>query len=108
MINPEKLREAILEKLTKVIDPETGVDVVRMRLIEDLVVNENGHVRYKFRPSSPLCPIAVPLSLAIMLTVSAVEGVTEQELEVVGYIQAEKLTEQLRQILVEKEFLGRS
>ena len=36
MNDPEKLREAILERLARVIDPETGVDVVRMRLIENL------------------------------------------------------------------------
>ena len=34
------LREAILAKLGEVIDPETGVDVMRMRLIEDLQVDE--------------------------------------------------------------------
>jgi metal-sulfur cluster biosynthetic enzyme len=62
MSDPDQIRAAILEKLATVIDPETGVDVVRMRLIEDLAVGENGRVCYKFRPSSPLCPIAIPLS----------------------------------------------
>jgi metal-sulfur cluster biosynthetic enzyme len=53
MINQEKLHKAVLDKLSSVIDPETGVDVVRMRLIEDLTINEKGYVSYKFRPSSP-------------------------------------------------------
>jgi metal-sulfur cluster biosynthetic enzyme len=35
MTSPEELRQAILQRLSAVIDPETGVDVVRMRLIED-------------------------------------------------------------------------
>lgn len=95
-----ELRAAILKRLSRVIDPETGVDVVHMRLIEDLAVDENGHVSYKFRPSSPLCPIAIPLSLAIKLAVSEVEGVTSQDLEIVGYIQAEELTESLRQLML--------
>jgi metal-sulfur cluster biosynthetic enzyme len=102
MVNPEELREAILEKLRQVIDPETGVDVVRMRLIEDLTVNKDGHVALRFRPSSPLCPIAIPLSLAIKLAIDEVEGVTGQDLEVIGYIQAEKLTELLRQLILEE------
>ena len=55
MNDPEKLREAILERLARVIDPETGVDVVRMRLIENLTVDGQGRVNYTFRPSSPLC-----------------------------------------------------
>jgi metal-sulfur cluster biosynthetic enzyme len=99
MKNLEMLREAILEKLGEVIDPETGVNVVRMRLIEDLLVDEQGQVQYKFRPSSPLCPIAVPLSLMIQNAVASVPGVTGQDMEIVGYIQAEELTALLREML---------
>ena len=69
MNDPMDLYQAILEKLSQVIDPETGVDVVRMHLIEDLTVDAFGRVKYKFRPSSPLCPIAIPLSMAIQETV---------------------------------------
>lgn len=99
MTNPEKLHEAILEKLSTVIDPETGVDVVRMRLIEDLMVDENGRVSYKFRPSSPLCPIAVPLSLMIQKAVAEVDGVSGQELQIVGYLRAEELTRWIQEAL---------
>ncbi|HHS98207.1 MAG TPA: DUF59 domain-containing protein [Chloroflexi bacterium] len=96
MTDPNTLREAVLRRLSSVIDPETGVDVVRMRLIEDLEVSEEGVVRYKFRPSSPLCPIAVPLALSIRDAVAEVEGVTRQEIEVVGYIKADELSDLLR------------
>ncbi len=78
MINKKKLHEAIMEKLSTVIDPETNVDVVRMRLIEDLQVDANGHVSYTFRPSSPLCPIAVSLSNEIQMAVADVPGVTHR------------------------------
>jgi metal-sulfur cluster biosynthetic enzyme len=82
-----ELKEAIVERLRDVIDPETGVDVVRMRLIEELDVDgETGRVRLKFRPSSPLCPLAVHLALGIRDAVAEVPGVTEQEIEVVGYV----------------------
>lgn len=101
MVDPEKLRLRIFDRLSKVIDPETGVDVIRMRLIEDLEVNEDGFVTYKFRPSSPLCPIAVPLSLDIRHAVSEVEGVTGQDLQVVGFALGEELTAMLRAALEE-------
>jgi len=103
MKDPERLRAAILKRLSQVIDPETSVDVVRMRLIEDLAVDGNGRVAYRFRPSSPLCPIAVPLSLAIKLAIDEVEGVTAQDLEVVGYLQAEELTILLRGLTEEPQ-----
>jgi metal-sulfur cluster biosynthetic enzyme len=102
MSTPEQLRATILQHLSSVIDPETGVDVVRMRLIEDLTVDEGGRVSYKFRPSSFLCPIAVPLSIAMQQAVSEVEGVTEQNMEIVGYIQAEELTTLIKQAVNSK------
>jgi metal-sulfur cluster biosynthetic enzyme len=104
MIDPEQLRVAILEKLAKIIDPETGVDVVRMRLIEDLQVDEGGYVSYTFRPSSVFCPIAVPLSLDIQHAVAEVAGVTGQDAEIVGFIQAEELTAWLKLALSAQQF----
>jgi metal-sulfur cluster biosynthetic enzyme len=92
-----ELKHRITEGLKQVIDPETNVDVVRMRLIEDLQVDsDTGCVRYKFRPSSPLCPLAVTLVLNIREAVARVPGVMEQEIEVVGYVGAEELNAMLR------------
>ncbi len=86
------LEQAVLEKLRQVIDPETGADVVRMRLIEELKADsQTGQVRYRFQPSSPLCPLAVPLALSIRDAVAGVPGMKEQQIEVVGYVGAEEL-----------------
>ena len=99
MNNSASIHAAIIQRLASVIDPETGVDVVRMRLIEDLRVDEHGRVAYRFRPSSPLCPIAIPLSLEVHRVIAQVEGVTDQDCEIVGYIQAEELTALIKQAL---------
>jgi metal-sulfur cluster biosynthetic enzyme len=92
------LKEDIIERLREVIDPETGVDVIRMRLIEGLRVDgDTGRVSYRFRPSSPLCPLAVPLALDIRRAVAEVPGVTEQEIEVLGYVGADELNALLKE-----------
>lgn len=88
----DALREAIIERLRTVIDPETNADVVRMRLVQDLSVDDQGQVSYTFRPSSPLCPIALPLALMIRQAVAEVPGVTGQQVTVEGYVEAETLT----------------
>jgi metal-sulfur cluster biosynthetic enzyme len=98
MSDPQALREAILTRLSTVIDPETGVDVVRMRLIEELKVDDAGGVSYTFRPSSPLCPIAVFLAMSIKAAVAEVPGVEGQTIKVVGYVQAEELTKLINQL----------
>ncbi|NLF00453.1 MAG: DUF59 domain-containing protein [Anaerolineales bacterium] len=96
MTDPADVRVALLARLAQVVDPETGVDVLRMRLVEDLTVDEHGFVRYRFRPSSPFCPLAVPLALAIHNAVAEVEGVSGQQAEVVGYVKADEVTAMLR------------
>ena len=95
MMETDTLHKTILNQLSTVIDPGTGVDVVRMRLVEGLMVDGEGVVRYKFRPSSPLCPLAVSLALSIRQAVMEVEGVTDQEIEVVGHVRAAELNAML-------------
>ena len=87
------LREAVIERLREVIDPETNADVIRMRLIKDLEIYPEGSVSYTFQPSSPLCPIAVFLATQIKQAVAEVPGVTAQKIKVEGYIAKEELTE---------------
>jgi len=103
MINSETIHQAIIEQMSKVIDPETGVDVVRMRLVEDLKVDETGRVSYTFHPSSPLCPIAVPLANSIQQAVASVPGVTSQDVKVVGFILSDELMELLKRALEDWE-----
>lgn len=88
-----KLEEAILDQMRQVIDPETHVDVVRMRLVENLIVRQDGQVSYTFHPSSPLCPVAVFLAQQIKNAVAQVPGVTRQTITIEGYVAAEQLTE---------------
>jgi metal-sulfur cluster biosynthetic enzyme len=99
MKSSNALKEIILERLTKVIDPETGIDVVRMQLVQTLTVDEDGNVSYQFRPSSPLCPIAVPLVVSILEAIQEIQGVRKQDIEVVDYIQADELNRMLKSIL---------
>ncbi|MBN2556560.1 MAG: DUF59 domain-containing protein [Anaerolineales bacterium] len=87
------LKDRVLSALQEVIDPETGIDVVRMRLIENLEAEPDGRVRYTFHPSSPFCPMAVYLALQIKTAVKMVPGVVDQEIAVEGYIEQEKLTQ---------------
>jgi metal-sulfur cluster biosynthetic enzyme len=103
MTNAKALHKAIFERLSMVIDPETGVDVVRMRLIEDLIVNKDGHVSYTFRPSSAFCPMAVPLADAIQRAVAEVPGVIAQDVKVIGFALSDELMALLRQALEDRQ-----
>jgi metal-sulfur cluster biosynthetic enzyme len=91
------LRIQVIDALSEVIDPETGLDVIRMRLVEDVTVDDAGVVHYVFRPSSPFCPLAVSLALSMRDAVAAVHGITGQKAKVVGYIHAAELNAMLQE-----------
>lgn len=85
------LEDAIWERLRSVIDPETNMDVVRMRLVENLWADALGKVRYTFRPSSFVCPIATLLAVNIKKAVAEVPGVRSQEIAIEDYLMAKDL-----------------
>ena len=93
------LQQRIEKALARIIDPETGMDVMRMKLVRNLKVNENGKVDLTFRPSSVFCPLGFQLGINIKEAVQSVPGVTNVQVQVDGYIHAE----QLRTILAEMD-----
>lgn len=91
------LLEKIKENLCQVMDPETGMDVIRMKLVRDLKVGQEGDVELTFRPSSVLCPLGFQLGINIKEAVLDVPGVKSVRVNVDGFIHADRL----RSILAE-------
>jgi metal-sulfur cluster biosynthetic enzyme len=93
-----ELIEEVEEKLRQVIDTETGMDVMRMRLVRDLKVDEHGHVELTFRPSSILCPLGFQLGINIKEAVLDVPGVKSVQVNVDGFIHGEQLKKILEEM----------
>ncbi len=98
----EELLNEVKSRLSTVIDPETGVDVMRMKLVRDLSMDDGKKLSYVFRPSSPLCPIAIPLVLDIIHAVREIQEIKAQRVRVEDYLQADELNEMLRSLLGEE------
>lgn len=92
------LLEKVKESLTQVIDTETGMDVMRMRLVRDLKVDEHGNVELTFRPSSVLCPLGFQLGINIKEAVLNVPGVKSVQVQVDGFIHGEQLKKILEEM----------
>ena len=93
-----ELIEEVEEKLRQVIDPEMGMDVMRMKLVRDLKVDKQGNVELTFRPSSVLCPLGFQLGINIKETVLEVLGVKSVLVNVDGFIHGEQLKKILEEI----------
>lgn len=91
MNGSENLRGQVQQKLSGVIDPETGLNVLRMEIIHELQVGEDGKVSLIFRPSSPVCPMAFSLANSIKRSIEALEGVSSVQISVENFDKAEQL-----------------
>lgn len=85
-----QIQGAVEKRLSKVVAPETSLDVLRMGLIRDLRVS-NGEVSLTFRPSSVVCPLAFQLGVEIHNAVVSVDGVQHAVIHVENFIRAEEL-----------------
>lgn len=74
-------KDEIMKELREVIDPETGIDVVSMRMIKSIQI-KGGNVKIKFTPTSPFCPMVSYLVEQIEKATEKVKGIKEVEVEV--------------------------
>ena len=89
------LREKALQTLQGIIDPGTTLDVVSMGLIKHLTVTDNGEVSLVFRPSSPVCPLALPLALDIQSALKKLDGVKTLKVTVTDHQKADEVNSYL-------------
>ncbi|HEX9973546.1 MAG TPA: iron-sulfur cluster assembly protein [bacterium] len=86
-----QLKEKIEGALRQVIDPETSMDVMRMQLVKNLNVSDEGTVSLTFMPSSPYCPLGFQLGISIHEAVKKVDGVTSVKIDVENFVHADQL-----------------
>jgi len=92
-----ELEKKIIQKLKEVIDPGTLSDVVGMGLIRNLNVTEDGKVSLEFQPSSPVCPLVLPLALNIQKTLKTLSEIKNLKLTVTEHQMAEEVNSYLRE-----------
>ncbi len=91
------IREEVLNKLKNVYDPELKEDVLSLKLVYDLNVDEQkGIVDIKFKPTVENCPVGIQLSIAIKKAILSVEGVRKANVKVENFIWSEEAEEFLR------------
>ena len=85
------LAEMVRERAGRLVDPETGMTFKQMRLLEEIQEVAPGVVEVNFRPSSPICPIALKLAMDIRQAVLEIEGVSKVRVHCVGHRMQEKM-----------------
>ena len=91
------LEDRVKQRLKMVVDPETGINVIEMDLINNLSTTDNGGVKLEFRPSSFVCPLAFELAQEIWHSLQQIEGVKSIHVEVVDCLWADQINQLLRE-----------
>lgn len=76
-------KEAIIEMVKTVYDPEIPVDIYELGLIYDVELTEDGVVRILMTLTAPGCPVAGSLPGAVAAKAASVPGVKKSEIELV-------------------------
>jgi FeS assembly SUF system protein len=77
----DELRQAIVDVLKTVYDPEIPVDIYELGLIYGLEIDEERHVKIVMTLTSPMCPVAESLPPEVEQKVRGVPGVAHVDLE---------------------------
>ncbi|MHC4223190.1 MAG: SUF system Fe-S cluster assembly protein [Planctomycetota bacterium] len=77
------LKEAIVETLRTVFDPEIPVNIYDLGLIYGIQVSDRGVVDVEMTLTSPACPVAGSLPPEVEAKVAAVDGVASARVELV-------------------------
>ncbi|MDC0197027.1 DUF59 domain-containing protein [Marine Group III euryarchaeote] len=79
----EKLKEKIVEAVSKVFDPEIPVNIYELGLIYNIDIKKDKSVDITMTLTSPFCPVAGSLPKEVAARASEVEGVTDANVELV-------------------------
>lgn len=85
------MEDQIKQALAEIIDPETGLSIMRMDLIHNLRVTEDGAVSLVFRPSSPVCPMAYSLANSIKKKIESLKDIRSIRIDVENFQNADHL-----------------
>ncbi|MEM7226519.1 MAG: SUF system Fe-S cluster assembly protein [Pseudomonadota bacterium] len=80
---PVASKEAVIEALHTVYDPEIPVDIYELGLIYEIDIKESGQIAITMSLTAPGCPVAGEMPGQVADAVSAVEGTGEVEVTLV-------------------------
>jgi FeS assembly SUF system protein len=82
-MEPNDVREKIIEQLKTVYDPEIPVDIYELGLIYEVAVDDAGVAAIRMTLTSPMCPAAEQLPPEVESKARGVEGVSSVQLDLV-------------------------
>ncbi len=89
-------KDSVMKELEKVIDPEIGVSIIEMQLVDSVDI-QNGNVTVEFHITTPYCPPVFALKMAqdIKTYVSQLKDVKSVKVNITGHVMSEQINKQV-------------
>lgn len=91
-------RRQIFEELTKIVDPEIGVSIMELELIDKVDIDQ-GKVNVDLHLTSPFCPAVFGFKIAqdVKDNIHKVNGIEEVKVNVSNHFMAEAINKQVNE-----------
>ena len=89
--------EEVTRELEKVVDPEIGLPITEMHLVDEITINEDGEVFIKYHLTAPFCPpiFAEDIGMNIRQLTSKLEGVKKVTVVLHGHALANEINDRV-------------
>lgn len=91
-------KEQIMKELENVIDPEIGVPITEMGLVDNITI-EDQKISIDYHLTMPFCPdvFALQIGQDIKKRVSGLEGAVEVKVTLKDHVHAEEINKKINQ-----------
>ena len=89
--------EAVEKELEKVVDPEIGLPITEMHLVDEINIQDNGEIFIKYHLTAPFCPpiFAEDIGMNIRTLTSKLDGVKKVTVVLHGHALANEINQRV-------------
>jgi metal-sulfur cluster biosynthetic enzyme len=94
----QQTRRLIFDELSKIVDPEIGVSIMELELIDKVDIEEKG-VNVDLHLTSPFCPAVFGFKIAqdVRDNIYKIEGIENVKINVSNHFMAEAINKQVNE-----------
>lgn len=94
----QQLRKLIFDELTKIVNPEIGVSIMELELVDKVDINES-NVAVDLHLTSPFCPAIFGFKIAqdVRDNIYMIEGISAVKVNVSNHFMAEAMNKQVNE-----------
>ena len=89
--------DEVNRELEKVVDPEIGLPITEMHLVDEIAIKEDGELLIKYHLTAPFCPpiFAEDIGMNIRLLTSRLDGVKKVTVVLHGHALANEINQRV-------------